>query len=43
LGFWAGADKYRRYSCPECGITVDEGDRGFILPDDVMVSLVYVF
>lgn len=43
LGLWAGIDKYRRYSCPKCGITVGDGDRGFILPDDVTVSLVYVF
>ena len=43
LGLWAGIDRYRRYSCPKCGITVGDGDRGFILPDDVTVSLVYVF
>ena len=43
LGLWAGFDKYRKYSCPACGITVEEGDRAFILPDDITVSLVYVF
>ena len=43
LGLWGGMDVYRRYSCPTCGITIDEGKRGFLLPDDFMISLVYVF
>ena len=43
MGFWAGIDSYRIYSCPSCGVTVDEGNRAFILPDDFMVSVVYVF
>ncbi len=43
LGLWGGADIYRKYSCQVCGVTVDEGTKGFILPDDVVISLVYVF
>ena len=43
LGFWGGMDVYKVYSCPECGYTVDDGKRGFILPGDIMISLVYVF
>lgn len=43
LGLWGGLDVYRKYSCPSCGLTVDEGKKGFMLPDDIMVSLVYVF
>ncbi len=43
LGFWGGLDVYRMYSCPACGYTLDEGKRGFIRPDDIMISLVYVF
>lgn len=43
LGFWAGLDMYRKYSCPICGITVDSGRKAFILPDDLMISIVYVF
>lgn len=42
-GFWTGVDMYRRYSCPICGRTIDKGRKGFILPDDIMVSVVYVF
>jgi hypothetical protein len=43
LGVWAGADRYNVYSCQQCGLTVDGGTRAFVLPDDVMISLVYVF
>lgn len=43
LGLWGGWDCYTRYSCPMCGLKIEEGQGGFLLPDDVMVSLVYVF
>lgn len=43
VGLWTGVDKFREYSCPACGQTVDSGHRFFLLPDDVMISLVYVF
>ena len=43
LGLWGGMDVYRRYSCPTCGVTTDEGKKGFLLPDDFMISMVYVF
>lgn len=42
-GAWGGLDIYRTYDCPVCGVTVDEGKRGFILPDDIMISVAYVF
>ena len=43
LGLWGGWDNYTKYSCPVCGIKIEEGRGGFLLPDDVMVSFVYVF
>ena len=43
LGLWAGADIYRVYSCPSCGLTLDNGVKGFVLPDDITIALVYVF
>lgn len=43
IGLWTGADFYTRYSCPTCGQTLDKGRRGFLLPDDIMISLAYVF
>ncbi len=43
LGFWSGWGKYTQYSCPVCGLTTKKGTKVFILPDDVLISLVYVF
>ena len=43
IGLWAGADWYKRYSCPKCGVTLQEGTRAFVLPDDIMISIAYVF
>ncbi len=43
LGAWGGLDWFRKYSCQVCGLTVDEGRKMFVLPDDIMISLVYVF
>ena len=43
LGAWAGVDWYDIYSCQVCGLTVDSGNGLFVLPDDIMVSVVYVF
>lgn len=43
IGFWTGVDVYRKYSCPECGALTASGKAGFILPDDVMISIAYVF
>lgn len=42
-GLWSGLSAYRQYSCPVCGLTVGSGTKFFLLPDDVMISLVYVF
>lgn len=43
LGLWSGLDVYRCYSCPVCGVTLESGKTHFILPDDIMISLAYVF
>lgn len=43
LGLWGGASWYKRYSCPFCGLTLNHGRKCFVLPDDVMISLAYVF
>ena len=43
VGLWVGADIYKVYSCPSCGLTLDGGVKGFILPDDITIGLVYVF
>jgi hypothetical protein len=43
VGLWAGFSKYRQYSCPVCGITESAGNKFFLLPDDFMISIAYVF
>ena len=43
IGMWTGTDIYSLYSCPVCGVTLESGKRFFMLPDDMMISLVYVF
>ncbi len=43
LGLWGGLDFYRKYSCQVCGKTLAQGKKGFIMPDDALISLVYVF
>lgn len=42
-GMWAGYDIYTSYACPECGRKTGEGKETFILPNDLMVSLSYIF
>lgn len=43
FGMWSGVSWYKTYSCPSCGITLDSGVTWFARPDDIMMSLVYVF
>lgn len=43
FGLWGGRSWYKTYSCPTCGITLDSGASWFARPDDIMMSLVYVF
>ena len=43
LGGWGGMALFKRYSCPVCGMTLGAGRKYFLLPDDLIVSLAYVF
>ena len=43
LGVWGGGAWYTSYSCPYCGLTLNHGRKFFVLPDDLMISLAYVF
>ena len=42
-GVWGGADKYTVYSCPTCGRTLDKGNKTFVMLNEVLLSLTYVF
>lgn len=43
MGLWSGIKKYAVYDCPACGRTVEKGSKGFVMPNDIMISVVYVF
>jgi 8-oxo-dGTP pyrophosphatase MutT (NUDIX family) len=43
VGLWGGMAAYRKYECPVCGPIVQEGNKFFIRPDDIIIALVYVF
>lgn len=43
LGFWTGQKTYVTYACPSCGRITGKGSKWFIAPNEVRVSLVYIF
>lgn len=43
IGLWGGYKWYSVYACPKCGMTLETGSKAFILPNDLMISLTYVF
>lgn len=43
LGIWGGNERFTTYSCQRCGVIVDEGEKVFLLPNDMMLSLTYIF
>lgn len=42
-GIWAGTTRYTGYRCTNCGSITDQGKKFFVLPDDVMLSIIYIF
>ena len=43
VGLWSGLAVCKEYSCPVCGVTLFDGKKFFMLPDDFMISIAYVF
>ncbi len=43
LGMWGGYTVYTTYSCPTCGRKVDQGRKMFVLPNDVILGINYIF
>ena len=43
LGGWGGYTKYVVYACPTCGRVISRGSKWFFMPDDLLVSLVFIF
>lgn len=42
-GVWAGYKDYKIYRCTNCGGVLEDSKKFFFLPDDVFISLIYVF
>lgn len=43
LGIWGGVKRYTAYACPYCGTVTESGRRGFLLPNEARIALLYVF
>lgn len=43
LGGWAGYGRTVTYACPRCGRIVDSGSGFFLLPNDLLFSITYIF
>ena len=43
LSIWGGQKTYITYACPSCGRITDKGAKWFILPNDIRISIAYIF
>lgn len=43
MGLWGGYERYAVYSCAVCGRKISQGEARFLKPDDLILSLSYVF
>lgn len=43
FGAWTGWERFVNYACPVCGAVIDEGEKTFLKPNDIILSLTYVF
>lgn len=43
IGIWGGYKTYTVYRCPTCGKVMDEGGKLFVMPSDLLVSLMFTF
>lgn len=42
-GLWGGMDNYVLYSCPTCGRILERGNATFVMLNEVLLSLSYIF
>ena len=41
-GVWGGSTQYKVYACPRCGKVLDSGNKWFVRPNELIISLVFV-
>jgi hypothetical protein len=42
-GLWGGTNRFTAYACPVCGKVTGSGQRTFLRPNEILLSLIYVF
>lgn len=43
LGGWLGNTRYTVYACPNCGKVLEDGNKFFILPNEVTIAAMFIF
>ena len=43
LGAWGGKKTYITYACPNCGRITDKGSKWFVMPNEIIIALQYIF
>ena len=43
IGGWGGYKWYTEYQCPKCGMIINNGEKWFVLPNELKISLMYIF
>ena len=43
IGMWGGVTEFSEYSCPRCGRVISSGIKPFLRPNELIVSLVWIF
>ncbi len=43
LGGWLGNARYTIYACPSCGKVLEDGNKFFILPNEVTIAAMFIF
>lgn len=43
LSLWGGQKTFVTYACPSCGKITDKGAKWFFMPNDLRVSIAYIF
>ena len=43
FGLWAGMKDYVVYACPTCGVRKDDGIKAFVMPNELIIAVSYVF
>lgn len=43
FGFWGGYETFKVYGCQTCARIIEQGEKYFLAPDRIMLSISYIF